>query len=55
MYHHLVDTFIMSTDQFYELWEKFALSSIVDSLPEDIEKFCDENEITIDYYIQEFI
>jgi len=45
----------MNTEQFYSLWEKFALSSIVDNLPEDVEKFCEDHEITVDYFIQEFI
>lgn len=52
---HCSNIFIMSTDQFYALWEKFALSDLVDNLPDDVEEFCKEHEITVDYFIQEFI
>lgn len=45
----------MTTDQFYSLWEKFAFSDIADQLPEDVEKLCEELEITVDYYIEEFL
>ena len=45
----------MNTDQFYSLWEKFALSDLVDNLPDDVEEFCKEHEITVDYFIEEFI
>lgn len=45
----------MSTEQFYLLWEKFCFSSIMDKLPEDIEKYCEEKEITVDYFIEEFM
>lgn len=45
----------LSEDQFYSLWEKFATSDLIDSLPDDVEAFCEENEILVDYYIQEFM
>lgn len=45
----------MTTEQFYSLWEKFAFSDIADQLPEDVEKLCEELEITVDYYIEEFL
>jgi hypothetical protein len=45
----------MNETQFYLLWERFSVSTIMDSLPDDVEKFCEENEITLDYFIQEFI
>ncbi len=45
----------MTENQFYQLWERFAVSDILTELPEDVEKFCEENEITVDYYIQEFM
>jgi hypothetical protein len=45
----------MSETQFYHLWERFAMSNILNELPDDVEKFCEENEITVDYYIEEFM
>jgi hypothetical protein len=41
--------------QFYSLWEKFAESNILNELPDDVEKFCEEHEITLDYFIEEFM
>ena len=48
-------TNIMTSDKFYELWERFSSSDIAEELPDDVEKFCKENRITLDYFIQEFI
>ena len=45
----------MSETQFYQLWERFSVSNILTELPDDIEKFCEEHEITVDYYIEEFM
>ena len=45
----------MNNDQFYKLWEKFSWSDILEELPDDLEKFCDEHEITVDYFIEEFM
>ena len=45
----------MNTDQFYKLWEKFSWSDILEDLPDDLEKFCEEHEITVDYFIEEFM
>lgn len=45
----------MNTDQFYKLWEKFSWSNILEELPDDLEKFCAEHEITVDYFIEEFM
>ena len=45
----------MTEQNFYDLWEKFAYSDLIDSLPDDVEEFCKDNEITVDYFIQEFI
>jgi hypothetical protein len=45
----------MSDQQFYALWERFAYSSILDKLPDDVEEFCEKVGITIDYYIEEFM
>jgi hypothetical protein len=45
----------MNETNFYDLWTKFANSDLIESLPDDIEEFCKINEITLDYYIQEFI
>jgi hypothetical protein len=45
----------MTENQFYSLWEKFAESNIITQLPDDVEKFCEDHEITVDYYIEEFM
>lgn len=45
----------MSETQFFKLWERFAVSDILMELPDDVEKFCEEHEITVDYYIEEFM
>jgi hypothetical protein len=45
----------MTENQFYSLWERFAESNILTELPDDVEKFCEEHEITLDYYIEEFM
>ena len=44
-----------SSEQFYELWFKFANSEIIKELPNDIEEFCKLHEITVDYFLQEFL
>lgn len=45
----------MSTEQFYKFWEKVALSELIQNVPEDVEQFCAEHEITVDYFIEEFL
>jgi hypothetical protein len=45
----------MTEAQFYDLWAKFANSKLMDSLPDDVEAFCEEHEITVDYFIEEFM
>jgi hypothetical protein len=45
----------MNDQQFYALWEKFAESNILTELPDDVEEFCKRHQITIDYFIQEFM
>ena len=40
----------MTQEQFYHLWEKFAESNIITELPDDVEEFCEEHEITFDYF-----
>lgn len=45
----------MTEQNFFDLWTKFANSSLIDSLPDDVEEFCKEHEITVDYFIQEFM
>lgn len=45
----------LTEEQFYEIWERFAASNIAKNLPDNLEKYCEEKEITIDYFIQEFI
>jgi hypothetical protein len=45
----------MNENQFYTLWVRFANSDLIESLPDDVEKFCEEHGITVDYYIQEFM
>jgi hypothetical protein len=45
----------LTEEQFYSLWERFAESNIIECLPDDVEEFCKANEITVDYYIEEFM
>ena len=45
----------LNEQQFYALWEKFAYSNILKELPDDVEEFCEQAEITVDYFIQEFM
>ena len=45
----------LTEEQFYSLWERFAESNIIECLPDDIEEECERLEITVDYYIQEFM
>lgn len=45
----------MTDNQFYDLWAKFANSNIIESLPDDVEKFCEEHEITVNYFLEEFV
>jgi len=45
----------MTESQFFQLWERFAASNVIKDLPDDVEKFCEENEITVDYYVEEFM
>lgn len=46
---------MLSEKQFYHLWEKFSQSDILKELPDDVEKFCETHEITVDYFIEEFM
>jgi hypothetical protein len=45
----------LSEDQFYTLWERFASSNIMESLPDDVEQFCSQCGITVDYFLMEFV
>jgi hypothetical protein len=45
----------LSEDQFYELWERFAASTIMESLPDDVEEVCSQCGITVDYFLMEFV
>lgn len=45
----------MNTEQFYELWEKFATSNVAYDLPDNLEQFCEENGITFEYFLMEFV
>ena len=45
----------MTEEQFYSIWERFAASPIATDLPDDIEEFCAEHEITVSYFIDEFL
>ena len=45
----------LSEDQFYYLWERFAASEIMDELPDDLEEFCINAGITVDYFIHEWL
>lgn len=42
-------------DQFFKFWERFAESTILDRLPDNVEELCKELGITVDYYIEEFM
>jgi hypothetical protein len=45
----------LSEEQFYDLWAKFANSKLITDLPDDVEEFCKEAEITVDYFLLEFV
>jgi hypothetical protein len=47
----------MTEKQAMDLLNKIVFSEYVDldMLPDDIEDFCSANDITIDYYIMEFV
>jgi hypothetical protein len=45
----------MNETQFYDLLTKFANSDLIECLPDDVEEFCKVNEITVDYFIEEFL
>ena len=45
----------LNEKQFHDLWEKFANSDLIESLPDDVEEFCKKHQITVDYFIQEFM
>ena len=41
--------------QFYDLYVKFTASEILEKLPDDVEEFCKKHNITVDYFIQEWL
>lgn len=45
----------LTEEQFYLLWERFAVSEIAEELPDDLEKFCKEKNISFDYFLEEWI
>lgn len=45
----------LTENQFYYLWERFAVSEIAQELPDDLEEFCKENGISISYFIEEWL
>ena len=45
----------ITEEQFYSIWERFAHSPIATELPDDIEAFCERAEISVDYFIAEFL
>jgi hypothetical protein len=45
----------LSEDQFYILWERFAVSTIMESLPDDVEEVCSNCGITVDYFLMEWL
>lgn len=53
--HKFATILMLNEQQFYKLWEKFAEYNITGFLPDDIEEFCAKHEITVDYYIEEFL
>ena len=45
----------MNTEQFYELWERFSQSKVTQELPDNVEEFCAQHGITVDYFLMEFV
>ena len=45
----------LTEEQFFLLWERFAVSEIADELPDDLEEFCENAGITLDYFIEEWL
>ena len=45
----------LNEKQFYSIWEKFTVSEILEELPDDVEEFCKKHQITVDYFIEEFM
>jgi len=45
----------LNEQQFYELWERYAESNLIEFLPDDVEEECSRLGITVNYYIREFI
>lgn len=45
----------LTEDQFYLLWERFAASEITDELPDDLEEFCKNAGISLEYFIEEWL
>jgi hypothetical protein len=45
----------LNEQQFYSIWEKFTVSDIIKELPDDVEEFCKKHQITVDYFIEEFM
>ncbi len=45
----------LNEQQFYDLWEKFTVSDILEELPDDVEDECSRLGITVDYYIHEWL
>ena len=45
----------LNEQQFYSIWEKFTVSEILEELPDDVEEFCKMHQITVDYFIEEFM
>jgi hypothetical protein len=45
----------MTTEQFYELWERFSISNVAHDLPDNLEEYCEQQGITIDYFLMEFV
>lgn len=53
--HKFAPILMLNEQQFYQLWEKFAEYNLAGFLPDDIEEYCAKHEITVDYYIEEFL
>jgi len=45
----------MNENQFEDLLTKFDKSDLLECQPDDVEEFCKVNEITVDYFIEEFM
>ena len=41
--------------QFYDFYDKFTASEILEKTPDDVKKFCKEKRISLLYFTQEWL